>query len=591
MRGRILAQLLLAIVAAGCGGTTSQEYLSPEGRYRVQFPGKPKITDQTVPTHVGPIINKVAATKDWSQTERTVAYADFPGGLIHLGNKDRMLDGACQGLATESNLIIQGKMPIMKNGHPGREVSFETQEGHPAGKLTGRARIYLIGARLYQIFIAGPRGRITTETMDSYLDSFELLDQGPGPGFPPGPSPPTAGRPPGSPPHPATGPNPPVAPTDRAAPLSFYNIPEPATATIEADLGGMGGTPRDADVQGLGGSPAAPASSGGASIRSFEWVDGDTDVVGGQGAAPGPDGANDQHFRLRLDLPPRTIIESLAISNGLTNRWVTQASDQWGPIAIYQDGRAVFRSYVAQVGFFSGPQAFDLYISPSAEPASSGPIELQVVLSIDGRRVPLSSRCVRPEQPFSALADARPRQAPPATPSSPAPGPAATPARQPQLATRPDPSPSGRQPTEIPVLLKPSSGGATIASFNWLDRDDDHAGTSIRQIGPGGGKDEHFQLALDLPTAAIIEEITITGGGVLWTTKPVPRSWPVAIVANHVLKNRAQMRTVGAFSGKWTLDLYAESQDVVRPDHVVGVEVVVLMRGNKHHLTAHCQSK
>ena len=119
MRGRIVAQLLLAIVAAGCGGTTSQEYMSPEGRYRVQFPGKPKITDQTVPTPVGPIINKVAATKDWSRTERTVMYADFPGGLIHLGNKDRMLDGACQGLATESNLVILSKMPIAMNGHPG----------------------------------------------------------------------------------------------------------------------------------------------------------------------------------------------------------------------------------------------------------------------------------------------------------------------------------------------------------------------------------------------------------------------------------------------------------------------------------------
>ncbi len=565
MRGRNLAQLLLAIVATGCGGTTSQEYMSPEGRYRVQFPGKPKVADRTEQTPLGPIINKVATTKDWSQTERTVAYADFPGGLIHLGNKDRMLDGACQGFATGSNLVIQSKMPIAKNGHPGREVAFETQEGHPAGKLTGRTRIYLVGARLYQLTVAGPRGRITPETMESFLDSFELLDGGPGPGFPAGPPPPTAGRPPGSPPQPTTEPNPPVAPADQAAPLSFYNIPEPATATVEADLGGMGGTPRDADVRGLGGSPAAPASSGGASIKLFEWVDADTDNVGGPGAAPGPDGTNDQHFRLRLDLPPRTIIESLAISNGPTNRWVTQSSDQWGPIAIYQDGRAVFRSYVAQVGFFSGPQTFDLYISPGAEPAASVAIELQVALSIDGRRVPLSSRCTRPEQPFGALADARPRPTAPAIPSSPAPSPAAAPARQPQPATSPDPSPSGRQPTDIPVLIKPSSGGATIVSFNWLDRDDDHSGTSIRQIGPGGGKDEHFQLALDLPSAAIIEEITITGGGVLWTTKPVPRSWPVAVVANHVLKNRAQMRTVGAFSGKWTLDLYAESQEVVRP--------------------------
>ena len=203
----------------------------------------------------------------------------------------------------------------------------------------------------------------------------------------------------------------------------------------------------------------------------------------------------------------------------------------------------------------------------------------------------LSSRCKRPEQ---AGRPAGGRPAAGRLPPRPAsPRPAAAPARQPQ--TRHEAGPPRRpdaEPTEVPVLVKPSSGGATIVSFDWLDRNDDHAGTSGRQIGPGGGKDEHFQLVLDLPTAAIIEEITITGGGVLrWTTKPAPRSWPVAVVANHELKNRAQMLRLGAFSGRWTFDLYAESQEAVRPDHVFGVEVVVFIRGTQHHLTARCQRK
>ena len=42
MRGRIVAQLLLSILVAGCGSMTVQEYTSQEGRYRVQFPGKPR---------------------------------------------------------------------------------------------------------------------------------------------------------------------------------------------------------------------------------------------------------------------------------------------------------------------------------------------------------------------------------------------------------------------------------------------------------------------------------------------------------------------------------------------------------------------
>ena len=141
MRGRIVAQALLTIALAGCGGAVNQEYSSPEGRFRVQFPGKPKLKEQTVPTQVGPIVLKIASTADWSRTERFVSYADYPVGLIHSGNRDPMLDGACQGMATEARLVILSKMAITINGHPGREVSFEAQPGHPAGTISGRAHL------------------------------------------------------------------------------------------------------------------------------------------------------------------------------------------------------------------------------------------------------------------------------------------------------------------------------------------------------------------------------------------------------------------------------------------------------------------
>src|SRR5262249_33142421 len=37
MRGRIVAQLVLAALATGCGGATLQEFTAPDGRYRVTF--------------------------------------------------------------------------------------------------------------------------------------------------------------------------------------------------------------------------------------------------------------------------------------------------------------------------------------------------------------------------------------------------------------------------------------------------------------------------------------------------------------------------------------------------------------------------
>lgn len=138
MRGRIVVQVLLAILAAGCGRNTALDYTSPEGRYRVQFTGKPKLQEQTVPTVLGPITAKIASTEDWSGTLRRVMYADYPPHPIQFGNKDAILDNSCQGMATEAQLVILNKLTISINGYPGRDVSFESQPVRSGAKIMGR---------------------------------------------------------------------------------------------------------------------------------------------------------------------------------------------------------------------------------------------------------------------------------------------------------------------------------------------------------------------------------------------------------------------------------------------------------------------
>jgi hypothetical protein len=608
MRRRIVAQLVLAILAAGCGRQAPVDYTSPDGRYRVQFTGKPKLQEQTVPTVLGPITAKIASTEDWSGTLRRVMYADYPAHPIRFGNKDAILDGACQGMATEGQLLISNKLTIAINGHPGRDVRFESQPVRSGAKISGRARVYLVGNRLYQVFIAGRSDRMESESMEEFLNSFALLDQGPmaaAPDLPIGPPPigPTPDPRPG-PAAPRPGrqtppPNPRVRPGPKTdAPLAFYNIPEPAATTIEADIPGMGATPADrppgSGVSGLGGSPAPAGRSsvGGASIRSFAWLDADADVVGGSGDAARADGTKDQHFQLELDLPPNSIIESVVIDCGGGNHWVTQPSDRYWPIAIFQARRPVCRSHVAQVGDFSGAQSFDLHVNTGGPIGPGTRFDLEVVVSIDGNRVTLTSQCKRPEGTGAPLAAARPSAMP--QPAAPGPGPAVEPDNPPQVQPQAEDRPARREAesNEVPTLLKASGGGATIVSFDWIDQTDDVVGISGRLIAPGGGKDEHFRLVMDLPAAAMIETFTITGGGVLrWTTGPSPKYWPVAVVANHELKNRAQRLRLGAFSGHYTFDLYVESHPTVRPGQAFGVEVVVLIGGIRHHLTARCQRR
>ena len=166
-----------------------------------------------------------------------VMYADYPPHLIHAGNRDGGLDGACQGMVSEAQLVTLSKVPITLNGHPGREVTFDSQPGRPGGKVVGRARLYLVGNRLYQVLIAGPDGRVSPETIDSYLNSFALLDQGPGPA---GPGAPAGPRPVGPPPA-GPGPSGPRQVDRRPA-----NRPAPASSPAQA------AGPRTEPFQGAG---------------------------------------------------------------------------------------------------------------------------------------------------------------------------------------------------------------------------------------------------------------------------------------------------------------------------------------------------
>jgi hypothetical protein len=580
MRGRIAAQILLAIVASGCGGAVNREFTSPEGRYRVQFPGKPRLVEQPpIKTPWGPVVEKFAATETY-QTIRFVSYSDYPGGLIHPGNADSMLDDACQGWAADKQLTILSKGPISVNGHSGREINFEARPGSPVGKVSGRTRFFLVRGRLYHVGVIGPSGRVTPESIDGFLNSFALLESG---------SQPSAA---------------PIAAAPSPAPRSpsgFYTIPEPAIATLVADHTGGTVVGRGHRLPSPGSedaSTASPptASAGGASIRSFEWIDENADLVGGRDDAARSDGNPDHHLRMVLELPPNTIVEEMIVKSQGFHRWVTKPNDRFWPVAIFQRGRPVARAHVAQVGVYSGSQKFDLYVNTSMGIGPGSPFEVQVVLSIAGNRVVLGSECKRPEQPSGSLARAqRPRlpQAPgqPDAPGAPSATPAPKPAPPPITEVRPSPR-GGRESTEVPVLLKPSAGGATIASFDWLDQKEDWVGTSGRTFEPGGGKDEHYRLVLDLPAATTIEEIVITGGGVLrYTTMPSTRFLPVAVYTEHRAVIRGQSLRVGTFSGQFTFDLYVESHNTVRPDHVFGVEVVVMIRGTRHSLTARCQRK
>lgn len=504
MRGRIAAQLLLVALMAGCDSLTTQEYTSPDGRYRARFPGTPKIQHQMVPTPAGPVTAAMAISEEGSRSLRMVMYADYPATLVNDGNKGAILDGFCGGWSQKIKATVRSQAPTAIAGHPGRELRFEM----PDVKGRGRTRVYLVGRRIYQVMILGTD--VSDGTMQGFLDSFALL----------------GGTPPPTGPELAAGPvPPPIGPTGVAPP-------------------GRPGGPPGKSPMGPRSGPGGPASPNfPAGPRRLVPPSPPGGLTGPRWAGPG------------IPTGPRSVLASPPVARDAPRTGSTT------PAAESEPGPPADRT----LAFYDIP-----------EPASA-PIEVDIP---------------GPGPKPGAIGAHSPLLIPagPGTDEAPEPRPQRKPRPRPEPAPPPRPSAGGQGSNEIPTFLIPTSGGASIVAFDWLGRDDDYVGTDGRRIAPGGGKDEHFRLALALPPAAIIQEITIIGGGDLrWTTRASARVWPIAVVANRIPRNRGQSLSLGPFSGSWTLDLYAESHETVRPGQDFGVEVVVLLGGKKHQLSARCR--
>ncbi|OJW19977.1 MAG: hypothetical protein BGO49_10670 [Planctomycetales bacterium 71-10] len=139
-----------------------------------------------------------------------------------------------------------------------------------------------------------------------------------------------------------------------------------------------------------------PATAAGAMIANFRFVDAAQDRVGtGGGSAGRPDGRNDMHFYVELDLPPGTTVDqmSLAVDDD-QHRWGTRPDGRSRFLGVERDGRPAIPGFAEPIGAFSGRQAFDLYGESDLPPRTA--FRLGVALTIDGRPAEIGAVCVRP---------------------------------------------------------------------------------------------------------------------------------------------------------------------------------------------------
>ncbi len=145
-------------------------YKSKEGKFSVELPGKPveKVNDVKLgDTEVKMYVFSVA------QKDRVflVTYNDYPKAVIG-DDGDKFLAGVVERNATNlrGKLLANEKIAIGKKKHPGHIVRIEM----PDSKGLYRARVFLVGDRLYQVVALGPDDFAKSRAVDDYLNSFEI---------------------------------------------------------------------------------------------------------------------------------------------------------------------------------------------------------------------------------------------------------------------------------------------------------------------------------------------------------------------------------------------------------------------------------
>jgi hypothetical protein len=169
MRKVCMQALLVLACVSGTGRAEGlAEFTSEAGGFKVLMPGKPSVTE--MPTPAGTMHMVQVRTK---AGEYLASWIDLPFDAADKAEKaegclDRVRDGMVDRVKGK---LVRDKKFTLEDKHPGRDVEAETTQ--PAkGRM--RARLFLVGSRLYQVIVAGSKEWTESKEADRVLDSFRL---------------------------------------------------------------------------------------------------------------------------------------------------------------------------------------------------------------------------------------------------------------------------------------------------------------------------------------------------------------------------------------------------------------------------------
>jgi hypothetical protein len=164
----LLAALASILLLGFAPAPEWKEYVSKDGRYKVQLPGTPMEKTQKVPG-AGDVLMVVYELKDGAYLAN---FTDIPGAAKDSAEMiDKRLDGARDGAAgSVGGKVVKEEKITLDKKYPGREIQIEL----PGDKGLLRARYYWVEGRLYQTIVVGTKAFVGGDDTKKFLDSFAL---------------------------------------------------------------------------------------------------------------------------------------------------------------------------------------------------------------------------------------------------------------------------------------------------------------------------------------------------------------------------------------------------------------------------------
>ena len=165
MRFAVALAVLFASTLAAGQDKPPEKYESREGKYSVQFPGKPNKT-----TNKAGGIDLHIAIVEMGMGGFAVIHSDLPPEATKVAKPKALLDGGQKGLIEnfKAKVTSSRDFEFGKEKYPARELVGEKD------KLNLRIQIILAGNRLYQVFVVGSKEQIMNKEADAFFSSFEI---------------------------------------------------------------------------------------------------------------------------------------------------------------------------------------------------------------------------------------------------------------------------------------------------------------------------------------------------------------------------------------------------------------------------------